>query len=285
MADKKISALTAATTPLGGTEVFPIVQSSTTVKATIANVQAAPVSAGTANGVQFLDGSKVPTTSTRLTFDGSQIFKNSGGFIQYNDVSGTGAAGTRMAGGGTLGTDSFDLFQNGAGGYIINRGATPLNIGTNNINSQIVLDTSGNATIATGNLVIGTSGKGIDFSATPGTGTSELLADYEEGTWTPTQGAGLTVVGAFSSSGTYTKVGRMVTVRGLLNGATSIAAVAGTAMCGALPFTPSGSGLGTAVDNNAASGCVLFVSTGGSLLSASNVTASPAIGFGATYFV
>jgi hypothetical protein len=140
-------------------------------------------------------------------------------------------------------------------------------------------------TVTSGNLIIGTSGNGVSFAATAGTGTSELLADYEEGTWTPTQGAGLTVVGAFSSSGTYTKVGRMVTVRGLLNGATSIAAVAGTAMCGALPFTPSGSGLGTAVDNNAASGCVLFVSTGGSLLSASNVTASPAIGFGATFFV
>ena len=29
------------------------------------------------------------------------------------------------------------------------------------------------------------NGKGIDFSATPGTGTSELLNDYEEGTWSP----------------------------------------------------------------------------------------------------
>jgi hypothetical protein len=69
MADKKISALTAASTPLGGTEVFPIVQSGTTVKATIANVQAAPVDAGTANGVQYLNASKVPTTGTGLVFD------------------------------------------------------------------------------------------------------------------------------------------------------------------------------------------------------------------------
>jgi hypothetical protein len=42
--------------------------------------------------------------------------------------------------------------------------------------------TTDDLTIA-GNLVISTSGKGIDFSATPGTGTSELLDDYEEGTW------------------------------------------------------------------------------------------------------
>jgi hypothetical protein len=73
MADKKISALTAASTPLAGTEVFPIVQSSTTVKATIANVQAAPVAAGTGAGVQFLNSSKVPSTSTALQFDGQNL--------------------------------------------------------------------------------------------------------------------------------------------------------------------------------------------------------------------
>jgi hypothetical protein len=40
MADKKISALTAATTPLAGTEVLPIVQSGATVKVSIADVTA-----------------------------------------------------------------------------------------------------------------------------------------------------------------------------------------------------------------------------------------------------
>ena len=40
MADKKISALTASTTPLAGTEVLPIVQSSTTVKVSVANLTA-----------------------------------------------------------------------------------------------------------------------------------------------------------------------------------------------------------------------------------------------------
>jgi hypothetical protein len=72
---------------------------------------------------------------------------------------------------------------------------------------------SGNVTLSTGNLVIGTSGKGIDFSATPGTGTSELLADYEEGTFTPTLSAfsgTITTVGA--CTGRYTKIGRSVTV-------------------------------------------------------------------------
>jgi hypothetical protein len=40
MADQKISALTGATTPLAGTEVLPIVQSSTTVKVSVANLTA-----------------------------------------------------------------------------------------------------------------------------------------------------------------------------------------------------------------------------------------------------
>jgi hypothetical protein len=69
---------------------------------------------------------------------------------------------------------------------------------------------SGDVTLSDGNLVIGTSGKGIDFSSTPGTGTSELLADYEEGTWTPIVGGNATYT---SQSGTYTKIGRLVTLQ------------------------------------------------------------------------
>jgi hypothetical protein len=67
-------------------------------------------------------------------------------------------------------------------------------------------------TLSTGNLIIGTSGKGIDFSATPGTGTSELLDDYEEGIFTPAFGS--ISGGAISyttQTGRYTKIGRQVT--------------------------------------------------------------------------
>lgn len=59
----------------------------------------------------------------------------------------------------------------------------------------------------TGNVIIATSGKGIDFSATSGTGTSELFDDYEEGTWTPQS----TISGLTSNTGWYTKVGNQVT--------------------------------------------------------------------------
>ena len=82
---------------------------------------------------------------------------------------------------------------------------------------RVRIDSSGNVDVKTGNLVIGTAGKGIDFSAQTATSasgasaTSEVLDHYEEGTWTPT----LTTSngGAFSSSycyGYYTRIGRMV---------------------------------------------------------------------------
>ena len=74
------------------------------------------------------------------------------------------------------------------------------------------LDSSGNLNIGTGNLIVA-SGKGIDFSATSGSGTSELLDDYEEGTWTVTCNNGITVHSGIDLA-SYTKVGRKVTVLG-----------------------------------------------------------------------
>ena len=96
---------------------------------------------------------------------------------------------------------------------------------------------TGDQTLSTGNLVIGTSGKGIDFSATPGTGTSELLADYEEGTWTPTPTrSGGALSATFTSSGIYTKIGRVVTVNGTID-ITAIASQTGAyIIVSGLPF-------------------------------------------------
>jgi len=73
---------------------------------------------------------------------------------------------------------------------------------------------TGDQTLSTGNLVIGTAGKGIDFSATTGTGTSELLADYEEGTWTPEVTSNSGTITTYASGGYYTKVGNTVNIQG-----------------------------------------------------------------------
>jgi hypothetical protein len=117
MADKKISALTAATTPLAGTEVLPIVQGSSTVKVSVANLTA-----------------------------------------------GRAVSGTSL-------------------------------------------------TASAGNVVIGTAGNGVDFSANTGAPgmTSELLDWYEEGTWTPSVGGNATYYGQV---GNYTRVGNKVYVSG-----------------------------------------------------------------------
>ena len=68
----------------------------------------------------------------------------------------------------------------------------------------------GDVDIKAGNLVIGTAGKGIDFSAATDLAgmTSELLDDYEEGTFTPD--TSWTTDSINSSNCLYTKIGRMV---------------------------------------------------------------------------
>lgn len=87
-------------------------------------------------------------------------------------------------------------------------------------------------------LRIPSDAAGIQFPATQAASSNaNTLDDYEEGTWTPNQGTGVTVVGAFSSSGTYTKIGRIVNINCSITGATSIAiAGAGSQILTNLPF-------------------------------------------------
>lgn len=92
----------------------------------------------------------------------------------------------------------------------------------------------------TGNVIIATSGKGIDFSATSGTGTSELFDDYEEGTWTPLisqDGNGVVNFTTVSQSGTYTKIGNIV-IANFVYEYSSIGSVGNNfAFLSGLPFT------------------------------------------------
>jgi hypothetical protein len=89
-------------------------------------------------------------------------------------------------------------------------------LGAGGTASFATLAVSGLTTLSD-NIVMA-SAKGIDFSATAnssGTMTSELLADYEEGTWVPADasGAGLTITGTACR---YTKIGRAVTIQGTI---------------------------------------------------------------------
>ena len=115
---------------------------------------------------------------------------------------------------------------------------------TDNGNANaITIDSSENVQIDSGNLVIGTAGKGIDFSATADASAmdNELLDDYEEGTWTPviagTSSAGTYTYGSASNAGRYTKVGNLVTVWGNLANIVAVSAGSGNLKVTGLPFS------------------------------------------------
>ena len=99
---------------------------------------------------------------------------------------------------------------------------------------------SGNVTLSNGNLVIGANGKGIDFSASSHAAgmTSELLDDYEEGTFTPTLIASVsnfTSINYVVQSGFYVKIGDLVHIDIYLQ-TSSVSGGSGTLQIGGLPF-------------------------------------------------
>jgi hypothetical protein len=92
--------------------------------------------------------------------------------------------------------------------------------------------------------------------------TSELLNDYEEGTWTPVA-TGLTNVGAVTYIATYTKIGRVVYINLKVTAVTSTTSVANTTFFSGLPFTPALNSTITAVnEGNITSLGVGLIATG-----------------------
>ena len=158
--------------------------------------------------------------------------------------------------------------------------------GTNGIttNAGTLISAS---TIGVGGTTPSTSGAGISFPASISASTNpNTLDDYEEGVWTPSQGAGLTVVGTFSSTGVYTKIGRMVYVSGTLLSTTTVAATAGSVISGNLPFTTISSPEQAGVSTNAAAtagAIILLYQT--TIYAAQAISATSAIQFNGAYQV
>jgi len=139
--------------------------------------------------------------------------------------------------------------------------ASSNNIALDSSNNAVVAGTlgcTGDLTVTSGNLVV-SSGNGIDFSAAGNAGgmTSELLDDYEEGTWTPEladANTGGNTVTHEVQNGLYTKVGNVVTIYFRVTW-TSKASASGTVRLRGLPFTSkSNSGqyyyVGSTANNN-----------------------------------
>ena len=149
---------------------------------------------------------------------------------------------------------------------------------------------------ASGVVFSGNTVTGTYTSATPVLGTTtivEVFGNYPaavnidaEGTWTPNQGAGLTLVGAFSSSGTYKKVGNLVTVTGVVTGATSVACTGASLLTSNLPYqaTITGRGAGVAVKSDLSnSSTFLATTTGANVVGA--IAAVASIYFSCSYVV
>ena len=194
--------------------------------------------AGTSGGIPYFSSGTTWASSAALAA-GSLVLGGGAGVTPATTTTGTGVvtalgvntgtAGAFVVNGGALGTPSSGTVTNLTGTASINIngtvGATTATTGAfTTVTSSNTTDsssiTTGAVTTAGGlgvtkkiyvgdNVVIATAGKGIDFSATTGTGTSELLNDYEEGTWTPADGSGAGLIFTVNYA-KYTKVGQQV---------------------------------------------------------------------------
>ena len=85
-------------------------------------------------------------------------------------------------------------------------------VGVNGNPGQLSVKHGGDVHVGTGDLVFATAGKGIVLGATSNT-DANTLSDFEQGTWTPTNG-GNTTYG--SREGLYIKVGNAVFIFGIM---------------------------------------------------------------------
>jgi hypothetical protein len=214
MADLKISQLTGATTPLAGTEVLPIVQSSSTKKVAVSDLTAGRDIAtkqitSTVSGVTTaLDGWSLGNGTANA------IFKLSGATYAYRGV----------------GSNYVWIGGDGSPMYIGTSTAQPVRLGTNAF-QNFTLETDNN-------MSVNNAGNGFKFNAnTPAAGmTSQLLNWYEEGAWTPSVGGNATY---YVQEGYYTRVGRLVYIRAKI--VINVLGTGSTTAISGLPFTSAAS--------------------------------------------
>jgi len=197
MADKKVSqltALTGANTASGDllyiVDISEPVAADQSKKITLTEFQSAPISAGTANGVAFLNASKVLTTGSALTFDGTSQFKvNIASATSGASLVSSGDFGVRLGANSTNGALIEGVDKTGAASYqplyiggldlrFTNSGSeqmrlttTGLGIGTSSISDRLTV--AGNVTIPSNNFYkMGTG----NYLYSDGANTVELAA-------------------------------------------------------------------------------------------------------------
>ena len=271
MADTKISGLPASTTPLAGTEVLPIVQSSNTVQVSVANLTAgravSALSLTSTNGatIQGLTvGRGAGAVASNTAVGASALVANTAGAnntaLGASSLNATITAGNSTAVGfeaGKLSTGIGNQFFGYSSGSAVTSGAKNVIFGSYTGSAAPISATGSNFVVLSdgdGNIVASTktantfalpggtlsSGTGIAFPATQSASTNaNTLDDYEEGTWTPipSTAAGGTIT-SYVSAGRYTKIGRQVLLELRIN-ITNVGTAIGTLDFSGIPFTPS----------------------------------------------
>lgn len=205
--------------------------------------------------------------NTSLTLTNSQGSGGDNGAISYRTFTGAGYITSAQINSGP--GSAF------AASYLKFRVADSSQV----LQERMRISAAGNVTVSTGNLVMGTAAKGIDFSINPNPAgaTSELLNDYEEGTFTPTVSPGSGAITTYTSSGYYRKVGSIVTVQ--VTAFITTAGTAGGTLSFSLPFTSLTTTSGQqqyagTVRESAATGVIYFMTINSNTASAFVQTAA-----------
>jgi len=110
--------------------------------------------------------------------------------------------------------------------------------------TRMTIEPDGDVSIDAGNLVIGTSGKGIDFGITSDESgsSSELLDDYEEGIITvgTNMGGGTLTLDTTNNHLIYTKIGRVVYITGAIQMASESGTSGQVFQLTGMPFSGAG---------------------------------------------
>ncbi len=189
------------------------------------------LTSGTANGVAYLNGSKVLTSGTALKWNGTNLAIGAGATTQGNvEIQATGTdAGLWVQTGGTTNSYVIADFRNGS-----NSSAFKI---FGNARSTFL------TTVGVGEATPSTSGSGITFPATQSASSdANTLDDYEEGTFTVTFTCGTSGTITLDSNVnemSYIKIGSQVTIFGRIFVGSVSSPVGSINM--SLPFTSIGS--------------------------------------------
>jgi hypothetical protein len=257
MADLKISQLNSIVTVVPSTDVLPVVQSGTTLKITpnqiLGSGGTATLASATITGNLTVRTDKLAVTSTGVgcgtTTPGAPLHVQSAtAVLKLESTTGTNAAylyATSTGGDFYFGRDNSTgtTFSTGTGysAVVYSANAYPMVFFTN-ATERARIDSSGNllvgVTSANANGGVLQLKSGITFPATQvAASDANTLDDYEEGTWVGTlKGSTTDPTIAVTSTGRYTKVGRLVTLQISFSDVITTGASGGASISG-VPFT------------------------------------------------